>query len=195
MVSTYIMYMIKCCDDNIEGCYIGSTKDFKGRKHQHKTSCNNVQKYNIHIYKFIRENGGWTNFEMKPIEEFICDTKVQAAIREQHWINFYKSDLNSRNSYTSDEDRKDKITEYYETNKDKLKDNMKEYYKTNKDNILEHVKEYYESNKDKIKQHQQVKNDCICGNTYTNSHKKRHLKTQKHQDYLLNSSNTDNLNK
>ena len=41
MVSTYIMYMIKCCDDNIEEWYIGSTKDFKGRKHSHKTCCNN----------------------------------------------------------------------------------------------------------------------------------------------------------
>ncbi len=220
--------MIKSYDDNIEDCYIGSTKDFKGRKHSHKESCNNEnsKRHNIHLYKFIRDNGGWLQFEMKPIEEFICDTKLQAAIREQHWINFYKSDLNSINSFMSDEDKKIYKYEYNEThkeeqkeyrethkekrkeydliNKEKINEQHKEYYEINKDKIKLYNKEYNVINKDKIKEYRRTneyeekyktKNNCECGGKYTNNHKKIHLNSQKHQNYLLNSSKTDNLNK
>jgi len=33
------------------------------------------------------KNGGWNNWEMIPIEEYLCDTPLQARMREQFWIN------------------------------------------------------------------------------------------------------------
>ena len=39
------------------------------------------------LYNTMRENGGWDNFEMIPIEEYLCDTPLQARMREQFWIN------------------------------------------------------------------------------------------------------------
>ena len=118
----------------------------------------NVKRYNLRIYKFIGENGGWINFEMKPIEEFNCDTKLQGAIREQHWINFYKSDLNSMGSYKSNEDKK----EY-----------QKEYYEVNKDKILQQKKEY-----------RSVKYTCECGKSLTLNNKSVHRKICKAQNKI-----------
>ncbi len=184
MATTYIMYKIKCGDDNIEGCYIGSTKDFKGRKHSHKSHCNNEndKKYNLRVYKFIRENGGWNEFEMKPIEEFLCDTKLQATIREQYWINFYNSDLNSINSYTSEEQGKIQEKEYYENNKDKIKEQNKEYRENNKDKI----KEYYENNKEEIKGKKSKLHICECGSNIRIDGKAEHSRTLKHQNFIKN---------
>ena len=42
------------------------------------------------------------------------------------------------------------------------------------------MKYYREKNKDIIN----GKHDCICGNSYTYTHKARHEKTKKHQEYL-----------
>ena len=41
--------------------YIGSTTNFKQRKSAHKTCCNNEKgrKYNLKLYRMIRENGGF----------------------------------------------------------------------------------------------------------------------------------------
>ncbi len=188
MANTYIMYMIKCGDDNIEGCYIGSTKDFKGRKHVHKNNCNNenLQNYNLRLYKFIRNNGGWNEFEMKPIEEFRCDSKLQARIREQYWIEYHKSDLNSNNAYTSEEQGKIQGKEYRANHSEY----DKEYYANNQDKI----KDYLKTNKDKIAEYKNTKHDCSCGGKYTNTHKTKHVKTLMHQNYIsTNSSDNSTL--
>ena len=123
-------------------------------KHQHKNTCNNEnsKNYNLNIYKFIREKGGWTNFEMKPIEEFICDTKLQATIREQYWINFYKADLNSKNAHSSDEEKKEHRKVYDEI-----------YTENNKVKIKERKKEYYEKNKNEIQEKKSKLHICECG--------------------------------
>ena len=49
--------------------YIGHTTDFKVRKYHHK---NNSKDGTKKLYTSIRENGGWTEFEMRPIKTINC---------------------------------------------------------------------------------------------------------------------------
>ena len=59
-------YKIVCKDLDIKDCYVGHTTDFTTRKYDHKQRCSNPNNggYNLPVYRFMRENGGWENFEM-----------------------------------------------------------------------------------------------------------------------------------
>ena len=83
--NTYTFYEIVCKDENIEHLYVGSTKNFRNRKWQHKQCCENEnnKSYDKQLYQLIRENGGWDNFEMKPLEVSECESITHARIREQ----------------------------------------------------------------------------------------------------------------
>ena len=72
------IYRIVCRDPEIKECYVGSTTNLTKRRYQHKSLCNNVNNkgYNFYIYRFIRENGGFNNWEIIEIEKFNdCDGK------------------------------------------------------------------------------------------------------------------------
>ena len=145
-----LIYKLCCKDINIKDIYIGSTCNFTRRKCQHKTVCYNPNNkaYNSKVYKFIRCNGGWDNWDMILIEKVNCNDKLELnKIERQH----IEQNINNLNSYipsrTDKEyfiDNKDKIKEYQKT--DKHKEYKKEYYLLNK----EYQKEYYLLNRDKI---------------------------------------------
>ena len=143
----YIIYRISVGDYN----YIGSTKDFKQRKATHKCGYKTRE---MKVYKMIREAGGWDKCEMVPIEEFECDTLLDARIREEHWRIYHQANMNSCRAHTTKEQR------------------------------IEQVKERNEKNKDKNKEKRQLKQTCECGGTYTYNHKVRHYKTKNHTKYL-----------
>ena len=71
--SKTIIYKIVCNDLNIKDCYVGHTINFIKRKSGHKrTWINEKNKYhNLNIYKFIRENGGWDNWNMLVLKKYI----------------------------------------------------------------------------------------------------------------------------
>ena len=149
-MTKYIFYKISCLDETINNVYIGSTTNFTKRKSRHKiNSINNEndKNYNFPIYKFIRENGGWVNFKMVPIEEAEFESKLHAHIREQELFEKYKNKLNSINAYTNQKEYK---KEYRELNKEKIKESKKEYRETNKEKIKEYQKQYRELNKKQI---------------------------------------------
>jgi len=103
----YTIYKISIAGED----YIGSTKDLKQRKGAHKFSCNTPHNldYNNKVYQHIRANGGWDCCEITPVEEFECETKQQAHIREEHWRREYKSLLNMRKAYRTDEEWKEDL--------------------------------------------------------------------------------------
>jgi len=120
--SQTIIYKICCKDPNITDIYIGHTSNFIQRKHNHKTNCCNivVKNYNLNVYKFIRENGGWQNWDMIQIELFNCNTSQEALIRERYWIEQLKPTLNINNPYTSIEEKYLQKKKWYEENKDNI---------------------------------------------------------------------------
>lgn len=153
-----IIYKLCCKDTNITDIYVGSTTAFKNRKYQHKRSCNNEKgkNYNYKVYIFIRDNGGFDNWDMIEIEKYKATDKRDLEKRERYYIESLKSSLNknipTRTIKEYQLNNKDKIKEYRENNKDKIKEQRKEYRENNKDVIKEQCKEYYEKNKDVIKE-------------------------------------------
>ena len=180
--SNTIIYKLCCKDITITEIYIGHTTDMRKRKNKHKSVCNNetAKGYNYNVYEFIRNNGGWDNWDMIEIERYNAIDGYDATKRERYWIEELKATLNSniptRTQKEYDENRKESRQEYYVKHKGKIADQSKEWYKNNKENR----KEKYENNKENILE----KITCECGCVICKSFLNRHMKTQKHQDII-----------
>ena len=92
--SNTIIYKIYCNNDTITDTYVGHTTNFYVRKYQHKNSCNNSKNV-LKIYKTIRENGGWDNWNMIEIAKYNCNDSTEARIKEQQHYEELQSTLNS----------------------------------------------------------------------------------------------------
>lgn len=97
------VYKIYCLDKKITEYYIGSTNNIIKRSITHKFNCSNL---NTKIYKFIRDNGGWDNWEM--IEYIKTDNldKKERFELEQLCIKQLKPELNEYNSVGLDSIKK-----------------------------------------------------------------------------------------
>ena len=60
----------------------------------------------------------------------------------------------------------------------------KKYRLENKEKLLDYMKNYRLENKDIIKTKKKEKNICICGITFTHSHKSRHEKSKFHCQFI-----------
>jgi hypothetical protein len=174
-----IIYKIVCNDLNIKEVYVGSTCNFIRRKCAHKTRCNNIndKSYNQQKYKFIRDNGGWSNWSMLEIEKYPCNDKNESHTRERYWIETLNSTLNK---YIPTRTNK----EYYEDNKHKISDYHKQHYDETKEKVLEQQKEYYKLNKEIKLEKQKVKYTCDCGSICRIHAKQQHFRSKKHMKYL-----------
>ena len=104
-----VIYKIYCKDENIKDFYIGSSTNLYVRINVHKCRCNNedTDGYYLKLYEFIRENGGWENFNIEVIEYFNCNSKKELIQKEQEYINKLKPSLNYLNAYRSEEIKKE----------------------------------------------------------------------------------------
>ena len=122
--SNSIIYKIACRDTTVTDIYIGSTCSFRARKCQHKNACTNVNRpsYNCKIYQFIRENGGWDNWDMIQIEQYNAADKRALHSRERYWIEQLQPSLNgaipNRTRQEYREDNREAIKQYYQDKKD-----------------------------------------------------------------------------
>lgn len=121
----YIMYSIMPINTDHKYAYIGHTVNFKSRKNSHKNACENTNDkcHNFQVYKIIREHNGFENWEMKPLEEYECDNKTQARIRERYWFDKYQTYgynmCNDKRPYITEEEHKNhfaKDSEWYVKN-------------------------------------------------------------------------------
>ena len=122
--SKCIIYHFICKDVAITDTYVGHTVNFRTRKNSNESRCYNdkSKEYNLNTYKNIRANGGWSNWEMMPLEEYPCDNNIQARIREQYWIDKLQAKMNSVNAYT---DRQEYEKQYHKENKDYIAERTK----------------------------------------------------------------------
>ena len=111
--SNTIIYKIVCKNLEITDCYVGNTTDFRKRKYKHKFH-SKIDNYNYKIYKIIRENGGWDNWDMIEIEKFSCKDANEAKARERYWYEELKANLNSIRPILTIEEKKE-----YKKNQDK----------------------------------------------------------------------------
>ena len=139
------MYKLKCIDLNVTEIYVGHTTNFKMRKFGHKSDCYNKQSesYNLYVYQFIRENGGWDNFNMEWIEDYPCANRTQACRREGELFKELKATLNmdmpgrTKKEYrlliAGTEKEKLRLKTMYESNREEFKIRFKKRYEKNKD--------------------------------------------------------------
>jgi hypothetical protein len=202
------IYKLFCKDLNITEIYIGSTTNFIRRRLEHRKNSNsngNKDKSAMRLYKFIKANGFWGNWEMVLLETYNCDNKIELQTRERYWIEELKPKLNSqipgRTQKEYRTENKDKIAliskEYRTKNKDKIAIRDRNYRKNNKTKIDILTKEYNKKNKDKISLRKKLKYNknkgkikiikCGCGSSYKGFCKSKinnHEKSEKHQKWL-----------
>ena len=83
------VYELNSKDKSITGTYIGSCWDMKRRLRDHKDKCNNKNNndYKYPLYRYMRENGGWDNFEMTIIDSGECEDELELHCAEQFYID------------------------------------------------------------------------------------------------------------
>jgi predicted GIY-YIG superfamily endonuclease len=184
------IYKLCCKDLNITELYVGHTTDMRKRKWQHKTACNNEtdKHHNLNVYQFIRNNGGWDNWDMVEIERFEAIDGNDARKKERYWIEELKATLNitiptqTKKEYY--ESHKEIINEkhknYIKNNFEIIKEYKKEWREENKESILEYHKEWYEKNKEIINENKKEKITCECGSLIRKSDLARHKQSKKH---------------
>ena len=160
-------YKIVCKDLGTKDIYIGHTTDFNKRKSCHKlTSANQSNRnYTMPVYQFIRENGGWSNFDMILIETQCLNSSLEARKKEREYIEQHGATLNKCRAYSSQEEKVEQQNQWYIDNKEHCKDKAKQYrldnpekkkqmdknyYETNKAHCNQQSKEYYENHKEKV---------------------------------------------
>jgi len=160
--SKSIIYQLCCKDTKITDIYIGSTTSFRHRKVAHKSSCCNEKsaKYNLNVYKFIRENGGWENWDMVMLYEFSCENKLQLLKEERVFIENMKPSLNLSIPTRT----------------------QKEWSACNKERLLERQKKYDLENKERFRERHRgygrQKGTCdVCGKEMYKTNIYRHKRT------------------
>jgi hypothetical protein len=152
--SNTVIYKLCCKDPLITDIYIGSTINLHIRKQQHKNRYNNAnsKEYKKYVYEFIRNNGGWANWDMIEIIKICCINKLDAERIERQYIETMKANLNKQMPYSgteTNEGMKEYQKKYYVENIDKMKEYQKNYYVENIDKISKRQKEYNSINADK----------------------------------------------
>jgi len=177
MNKTGTIYMIKCKDPNIKDCYIGSTTNLKRRKIQQKSCFNNPNSGRGHLklYQFMRDNGGFINFEHKILEDDIeFNNRNELNKIERYYIEEFKSSLNidipSRTK-----------KEYLKDIQNKRKEYCKQYNKKYSEEINKKKREYREKNN-------LQKKKCNCRSIISKLNYSTHCKTKKHLQYIQNNN-------
>ena len=173
-------YKIVCKDTSITDCYVGHTTDFKTRRYGHKQKCNDVNSkaYNFEVYTFIRNHGGWENFDMVLVETQMCVNALDAYRVERIHIERLKAMLNMRlPSRTS--------KEYYEDRKEHIKLRCRNYYYTHTEEKKQYSAEYREHHKDHLREQRKI---------YVEQHKEQ-IRTRMKQYHELNKNKLSNIKK
>lgn len=174
-INDYIFYKIVNVNGDVDLCYVGSTANWKLRRHHHKSSCNceTDRGHHYKVYETIRENGGWDEFKMVEIGRAEQLTLTQAHQKEEEYRVELKANMNGRKCFG---DKKEYNKQYRIDNPERAK----QYYIDN----AKRAKQYRIDNADKIKEQTSFRTYCECGGSYTYQHKSKHLKTKKHQAYI-----------
>jgi len=76
----------------------------------------------------MREHGGWSEFEMVPLEELKCASKLQARIKEQEWIDKIEHKLNVIRAYSDEKTKMRSRQDYLLQHRDEIALQRRQYY-------------------------------------------------------------------
>jgi group I intron endonuclease len=181
-----VIYRIYCKNPDITECYIGSTKCFEDRFYTHKSVCNTKhnKRHNLYLYQFIRDNGGWNNFDREILEYYDCNNEEELKQKEQEYIDKYNPTLNIHNAFRTEEVRKEQ-----------QKTNFKKWKKTEKgresvlnscrkrtEKLMNDPERYQKKLKNKSEWGKKPKFCEVCNLWTTNNMWYKHKKTKLHLD-------------
>jgi len=177
-----LIYKICCKDTKITDIYIGSTCNFTRRKYYHKGACNNEKhiSYNFPLYKFIRDKGGWTNWNMVLVKYFPCNSRLELLQEEQIVIEEFGeyTTLNRIRTWRSEEYKKEQMQKiskrHYEDNKEEITKRHKKWQKNNEEKFQEYQKNWRKS----------PYTCLLCNRTVNRGSKSAHEKTKIHLENL-----------
>jgi hypothetical protein len=153
--SKAVIYKICCKDLKVTDVYVGSTTNLAQRRSSHKTACTkeNDKSYNSPVYRFIRDKGGFDNWEVIKIQDVECTCSDDLLKIERECLERLGATLNKQVPGNQiGKSKKEYRKEYREANKTEIVEKENRYYETNKTEILEKKKQYYDKNKDKIRE-------------------------------------------
>lgn len=152
--------------------YVGHTTNFNKRKTAHKYNCSHEDsdKYDTKVYAMIRDNGGWDMFKMIQIKVFSCINKREAEAEEDKTMRELKASMNQNRAILNDDDKVDY---------------RKIYNMLHKEDASIREKQYRNDNKELIKVKRATKIECECGSIYNFDSKARHLRTDRHLNFIL----------
>jgi hypothetical protein len=178
---TIIYKLVKNDDYDNANIYIGNTTNFIKRKNYHKSSCYNVMMIDYYNKKsqYIRDNGGWEEWNMIEIEKYPCNDGNEARAREEYWRCYFNANLNSQKALRTKEEQ---ILYQKEYDKQRCK-NMDILDKQNRN---ERLNKYYHNNKEKINNKAREKITCECGCVLSKDTLTRHRKSKKHIELIKN---------
>jgi hypothetical protein len=90
-LSLSVIYIIKCKDEEITDTYIGSTINMRERERNHRRFEGGCET----VYKFIKDNGSWNNFEFYLLEQYKATSKSDLRNREGYWVEKLNPTLNT----------------------------------------------------------------------------------------------------
>jgi len=176
------VYQICCRDLEITDLYVGSTTDLIKRRCCHKSACTNKsgKNYNLPVYQFIRDHGGWDNWEVVKVQDVDCACREDLLKTERAYMERLGATLNknvpgrSQGEYyqANKEQKKEYQKDYYEVNKEQLKAYQKDYQEVHREQLKTYQKDYYEVNKEQLKAYQKVNKEKIS--EYQKVYRKEH---------------------
>lgn len=88
------LYVISCKDSRVKERYIGYTTDWDKCVEYRSDSYDNGSNAKSKLYTFVRDHGGWDNWDMTIIGTY--DSRDEALIAKLGLIEEYEFDLNTR---------------------------------------------------------------------------------------------------
>jgi alpha-galactosidase/6-phospho-beta-glucosidase family protein len=172
----FIYILKKKDDDDNENIYVGSSIDYNRRRGEHKNRCHNPNsnRYNCKAYQYIRENGGFSEWDMIIVEDYPCNNDKELKMREDEVMREVESKLNEKKVFNTDEEIKEsnikRGSKYRENHKEKMLERYKKSYYDNREKMLEKNRKYYEINKEKAKEYSR---------NYSKNHKEKKAEERK----------------
>jgi hypothetical protein len=191
-----IIYKIVSKDSNDTNTYIGSTIRYIGRQEQHKEDCENKYSpgFNLKVYKHIRANKGFENWEFEIVEKYPCHSKKELHAREGYYQKLTESTLNSciagRTKYQWNLDNADKCKQYdLKRSTQKIVCDCGSTYSLKTKTVhFKTIKHQSYVQPDKFPTPPGV--NCECGGSYIAQSRTRHFQTTKHKSYLMQKCET-----
>ena len=201
----------KVWNNSYTKCYIGSTceelcRRMAQHKRQYKEWIKNRDMYFHYTIYDLFDEFDVEGCKIELLENFPCKTRTELTQREgqhQRDNDCLNKNVAGRTPEMYREQNKEALQQrnkhHYISNSEKIKSIAKERYHDKREEILAQKHIYYEKNKDKKKQYNQenrdkfhqirvekdsVRHSCECGGQYIYSTKSRHIKSSKHQKYI-----------